>query len=104
MKPVTRVERRDAGHWMREGKNDARQTDGGGEAFRDSARKGCTSRREPGRSGASLPLAVDRIINLDRPHVGSTGNRCERRRLVLSDRQGLLPEEPLVLVGEIREE
>ena len=40
MKPLTRVEPRDAGWWMREGKNDARQTGGGGEAFHDSAREG----------------------------------------------------------------
>jgi hypothetical protein len=49
MKPLIRVEPRDAGQWMREGKNDARQTGGGGQAFHDSAREGYTSRKEPGR-------------------------------------------------------
>jgi len=65
MRPLTRAEPRDAGPWMREGKKDARQTG-------DSAREGCTTRREPGRPGAALPLAVDRIIDLDRSHAGGT--------------------------------
>jgi hypothetical protein len=49
-------------------------------------------------------VAVGRSINLDRPHVGSPGNRSERRLLVQSDRQGLFTEEPVVIVGKIREE
>src|SRR4029077_13400404 len=64
--------------------------------------RGFTSWKERGAAGASLPLAVDRSFGLDRSHVGSPGNRSERRRLVLSDRQGHLPKEPLVVVGESR--
>src|ERR1019366_1318108 len=89
---------------MREGKSDARNTDGGGQGLNDSARKGYTRRKGPRRSGATLPMAMGRSINLDRPHVGSPGNRSERRLLVQSDRQGLLSEEPVVCVGKIREE